>query len=542
MSTLNWLLQRRAGSIPDYAPVTYLKDDGTEDPVTCRQIAQMARRTVDQLAGAGVPAGSRILMPMLPGREFIGAFWGAIEAGMLAVPAPPPLDAGHAAWLRNIAEDCAPAVALTTLDLAPALAGASTGTRVLVADGAGPAPVAPVRGLPVDSDAAYLQYGSGTTERLRGAVITHGQVLASCTMTAEALPVRSYGSGVAGLPEWFGLGLLSQVILPVFMPYHLDVLSPLSFMAEPLRLLDEMSRREAYGTAMPASAYELVARLARAREPGSLNLAGWGLAVSGSDTADPARLREFAAALAPHGFAGGLCDVYGCAEASMICATGPGLPVVTVDYQNLVASGWLTPAPDGVEILGCGRPAPGMDVRVVAPCGPILPDGGVGEVAIGGPGVARRYWDGQARTIEVPGTRLLLTGDLGAMLAGTLYLLGRTGDVIPGADGDRHPAFLVERAAARVPGIRPGLVAAIPSGSGRAVLVAEPGPSAGGAAQIAAQLTDSVRRACRLDLEDVILVPKGTIPVTGGRKVRRGEVRAMYRNGYVGAATQLPVS
>ncbi len=91
------------------------------------------------------------------------------------------------------------------------------------------------------------------------------------------------------------------------------------------------------------------------------------------------------------------------------------------------------PDADASASVPIGRPLPGATIAIVGPDGSLVPTGVVGEITIGGPGVAQGYLDDPAQTAErfVPdpldhGNTAYRTGDAGRWQPdGTLEFLGR---------------------------------------------------------------------------------------------------------------------
>jgi acyl-CoA synthetase (AMP-forming)/AMP-acid ligase II len=88
--------------------------------------------------------------------------------------------------------------------------------------------------------------------------------------------------------------------------------------------------------------------------------------------------------------------------------------------------------PPGKRHQTVGRPLPGIEVRVLDNDGTLLPPESVGEIAIRGPGVMKRYYRQPQETENAVGEGgFLLTGDLGILdEEGYLHLVGRRKEVI----------------------------------------------------------------------------------------------------------------
>jgi acyl-CoA synthetase (AMP-forming)/AMP-acid ligase II len=84
-STFVELLRWRAQTQPDKVAYTFLVDGEREElTLTYQQLDQQARAIAVQLAGLGA-AGERALLLYPPGLDFIGAYFGCLYAGVVAV-------------------------------------------------------------------------------------------------------------------------------------------------------------------------------------------------------------------------------------------------------------------------------------------------------------------------------------------------------------------------------------------------------------------------------------------------------------------------
>jgi len=128
-----------------------------------------------------------------------------------------------------------------------------------------------------------------------------------------------------------------------------------------------------------------------------------------------------------------------------------------------------------------GRPLPNMEVRVVDAQGQPVPAGQVGELWIGGEGLARGYLHRPELTAErfvpdpfseAPQTRLYRTGDLGRLLpAGDLEFVGRADDQVK-VRGFRIECGEVEAALQAHPAVQQAVVVAREALAGDKRLVA----------------------------------------------------------------------
>jgi acyl-CoA synthetase (AMP-forming)/AMP-acid ligase II len=133
------------------------------------------------------------------------------------------------------------------------------------------------------------------------------------------------------------------------------------------------------------------------------------------------------------------------------------------------------------------------------------------------------------------------TGDLGFFHDGELFIAGRAKDILI-VDGRNHHAIDIEVTVEQVdPAVRRGHVAAFPVETGEqelAVVVVELRPDATvDPEELRTAIRAAVSDAHDIDLYDVALVTRGTIPKTSSGKLRRRICRDLYRDGELAAQT-----
>jgi fatty-acyl-CoA synthase len=319
----------------------------------------------------------------------------------------------------------------------------------------------------------------------------------------------------------------------------LCMMSTGTFIRDPGVWMRAVSAYRGTMTAGPDFAYGLAARLLALRSSG-LDLSSLRCAVSGSEAVDPATVRGFLSLGRAHGLAAGaLCPMYGLAEATLdVTVTDPGTEVacVSAERDSLDPGRTMRRADngDGRELVSCGVPLPGTEVLITDEDGQPLPEGTVGEIRVSGPGVVPGYWtaDGSPhpRPVRDPEGRLM-TGDIGFLEAGELYICGRQKDMIV-AGGRNLYAEDYEAVAEQVPGVRRGNVIAfsIP-GSERMVVVAETPMQPDRAARLGEEILAVLRQQLSYSPHEAVLVPPGTLPKTSSGKRRRQNCRELYERG-----------
>jgi acyl-CoA synthetase (AMP-forming)/AMP-acid ligase II len=314
------------------------------------------------------------------------------------------------------------------------------------------------------------------------------------------------------------------------------------FLKRPTAWLEAISEHRGTVSFAPTCAYAVCVRRVKPSQVDGLDLSSWRVAGCGAEPVRARTLRAFADRFQSAGFrAASFMPSYGLAEHSLAVALSRnGLQSDVVDGNRLVRDSRAVPVTDdasseasAVELVGCGRPFPGHEVRIVGDEGRDLPERHVGRILARGPSVMHGYFEDPLGTAEVLREGWLHTGDLGYLADGELYVCGRTKDLIIRHGRKYHPPDL-ESAITDVQGVRPSGVVVF--GINRVEEADEVVAVLEGRASLASiEFADRVRRRVRetagLELDRVIVTPLGTIPRTTSGKVRRAETRARFEAG-----------
>ncbi|MDP2811971.1 MAG: AMP-binding protein, partial [Rhodocyclaceae bacterium] len=345
---------------------------------------------------------------------------------------------------------------------------------------------------------------------------------------------------VSWLPLYHDMGLIGAWLGSLYHASPLVLMSPLDFLARPERWLWAIHRHRGTVTAAPNFAFELCLRhLDPARLQG-LDLSSWRYAANGAEPVAAETLSRFAAALAPYGFrAEALAPVYGLAECSVGLAVSPpgrGPLIDRVRREPLAAGEAVPAAADDVhalQLVACGRPLPGHEVRIVDDAGRELPQRRVGRLEFRGPSATRGYYRNEEASRRLIRDGWLDSGDLAYLADGDIVITGRIKDMIIRGGRNLYP-YELEEAVGAIPGVRRGCVAVFGvavagQGTEKLVVVAESRESDPAARD------ELVRRinALTVDLlgtppDDVVLAPPHAVLKTSSGKIRRSATRDIY--------------
>ncbi|MDD9945677.1 MAG: acyl-CoA synthetase, partial [Myxococcales bacterium] len=130
----------------------------------------------------------------------------------------------------------------------------------------------------------------------------------------------------------------------------------------------------------------------------------------------------------------------------------------------------------------------------------------------------------------------LHTGDLGYMAEGDLYVCGRLKDLIIIRGANFHPQD-IERAVARLPGIRRGNVAvfSVPEAGNETLIVVAEG-SVRDSDTLTGSIGEAVRRAVGVTPSDIVIAKLGALPKTTSGKLQRQKTKTLYQDGLLAGA------
>jgi fatty-acyl-CoA synthase len=502
------------------------------------RLQEAATAAAGVLAARGVLPGQAVglLGPNRP--EWARWAFAVWSAGAALVPLPHPVRVRDRGALAEQIASLVAAAGCLAVVAAPELADLVPPHLVIPWDRDDPGWAPAVADVAPD-DVAVIQFTSGSTAAPRGVVLTHGAVLAAVRSIGEAYRIRPKEDVYLGwLPFFHDNGLFAYVVRPVVHGCEGHLFATEDFARDPATWFRLAERAGATITSGPCSAWGAALRAAdRRREGGALSTLR--LAILAAEPIDPAVVDQLEAA---GGWLGlrpsAIGAAYGLAEATLgVTATEPG-EGLTFDRVGLagLAAGRAEPAADGPikRVPSCGRPMPGVELRIDGPDGAALDQRGVGEVLVRAPSLLTGYVGGAASPVA---GGWLHTGDRGYLAGDELYLTGRIKDLIIMLGRNYTPEDL-EWAAGRVAGVRPGRSVAFsrPGGHEEAVVVVEPRdePEEGLAERVGRAVADAVG----LRPSEVLVVPRGTVPKTTSGKLRRGALRDAYVRGeLIGAGT-----
>jgi acyl-CoA synthetase (AMP-forming)/AMP-acid ligase II len=537
-----------ARSSCDRLAFVFLADGTCESEIrwTFADVAARSAAFAANLTGRGIRPGSRVVVAVNPGLEFIAAMFGVMRLGAVAVPCFPPLRPTEVDRFRAITVDSAPDAIVIDAMYRETMEGLQQRLRPAGLDPALCYPedlaTQPVVDTPTvastPDDLALIQYTSGSTGSPKGVCLTHDNLVSNCQAILRNMGPNPDRVIMSWLPPYHDMGLMGTILLAFYYGWSLVLMSPMHFIQEPRLWLKAISDYRAISAVGPNFSLDLCVDAINAGEAAGLDLSTLTEWYCGAEPVSVDTLAQFEQAATPLGFdPRAMIPCYGMAEATLFIA------------GKRRGTRWRTehdpqPEGDGRVLVSCGEVDSGHAVRIVDPAsGLALPDGATGEIWVSGRSVAAGYYNREALTREVfharlPGDarRYLRTGDLGFIHRGELFITGRIKDLIIVNARNIYPQDVEAAVGRAAPAIRRSVAFSVPDeGSERLVVLAEAAhrdDSAGHFASIVEAIRTSVTAEFGVG-PDVHICAKRTIPTTTSGKVRRQEARRMFQSGEV---------
>jgi fatty-acyl-CoA synthase len=429
-----------------YPKHPFLKQDRLE--ISNLEFNQRVNRLANYLTGLGTTKGDRVATLMVNSCAFLEVFFACAKTGAVVVPLNFQLVAPE---LVRIAEDCSPDALIYSKRFAATaeeihaihsrirIIQYDVNDQPVAEDFSGPsalirADCEPKVASDIDlKDPLVIMYTSGTTGALKGAVLTHENILfgAIHSLTSYGLDRTCKSLVVTPL---FHVGALAASVTPVVYAGGSLVVKDFDSPSEIIHLI--MKEKINYVFAVPVM-FKMMAKAP-----------AW-------PQADFSHVNFFIAGGAPmpvdliHRFQEekGICFAQGYGMTETLRVTALDL----ADSQTKAGS-------IGKEVFH-------TLLRLVDSQGNDVPDGGIGEIIVKGPTIFAGYWKNPEATAKVLDQGWFHTGDLGRRdHEGFLYIEGRKSEVII-CSGENIYAVEVEQAIESLEQVAEAAVIGIPDAS-----------------------------------------------------------------------------
>jgi fatty-acyl-CoA synthase len=408
------LVSRAARATPDATALVFERERRSYG-----ELEERANRVAGALAERGVGAGQNVAITMRNCIEFVEAFLGIHKLGACAVPvnfrlAPAEVEyvLADSRAVATIAEG-----ALAGSDYEEALAAAPAPPEVAVDD----------------EDLAFLMYTSGTTGRPKGAMLSHQNLLVNTTNWLYEVGARPGDVWLSGLPLFHVGGL--NGLLPFLALGAPAVIEP-SGGFDPRRSIERLAASDVSMCFFVPTQWQEICSCPEVASVDAerLRVAMWGASQAPLPTLE------------------------------LLARTFPKVEIVNAFGQTEMSSNTcFLRGEDAIRKMGSvGRPALGVQARIVDEAGEDVAPGEVGEIVYRGPTVMQGYFGKPEATEKAFAGGWFHSGDLVREdEEGFIYVVDRLKDMLISGGENVYPAE-VEAVLVAHPAVAEAAVVGVP--------------------------------------------------------------------------------
>ena len=533
--------------------VTYIDGENSERRVAYGDVYTRALGILHHLQGIGARRGDKMIIFLSNNEQFLDGFWAAVCGGMVPVPLAVGISDEHRHKLLRVARKLGKPLLYTNaknLERLEALA-AQVGESALFADLKSRSflveSITDITQLgklfrPSPDDLAFIQFSSGSTSEPKGVMLTHGNLIANAQGATAVGKYNDQDVTLSWMPLTHDMGLIGFYLIQFANRAHINLMPTDLFVRRPLLWLQLASTKRVTITCSPNFGYRHFLKVLGDRRLENVDLTSIRSIYNGAEPISVELCNEFMRALAYTGLKhGAMFPVYGLAEACLAVT----FPEANADYRwirvnrhklGVGAQAELNPADsrDVLELMCVGRVVPNTELRIADDSRASLPDGHVGHILIRGASVTRGYFaDPEATALAIDAEGWVDTGDLGFMHEGSLYIAGRSKEIIF-VNGQNYYPYDLENIAQRAPGLDLNKVVAAgvakPGSQGEELVVfVLHRSSLQEFLAVAASVSRLINEHTGLEVAQVI--PTKRIPKTTSGKVQRHLLEQAYVDG-----------
>jgi acyl-CoA synthetase (AMP-forming)/AMP-acid ligase II/acyl carrier protein len=452
--------------------VTYIDGENSERRVPYGEMYTRALGILYHLQALGAQRGDKMIIFLSNNEQFLDGFWAAVCGGITPVPLAVGISDEHRHKLLRVARKLGKPLLYTdskNLERLETLAAQVGETAVFselksraflvesITDISRPGKLY----RPAPDDLAFIQFSSGSTSEPKGVMLTHGNLIANAAGATAIGKYNDQDVTLSWMPMTHDMGLIGFFLMQFANRVHIHLMPTELFVRRPLLWLQMASKKRVTITCSPNFGYRHFLKVLGERRLDGVDLSSIRQIYNGAEPISVTLCNEFMSALAYTGLKRqAMYPVYGLAEASLaVTFPEPGLDYrwVRVNRHKLGVGARieLNPADprDALELMCVGRPVPNTELRIADNSRAPLPNGDVGHILIRGASVTRGYFgDPEATALAIGADGWVDTGDLGFMHEGSLYIAGRSKEIIF-VNGQNYYPYDLENIAQRAPGL-----------------------------------------------------------------------------------------
>lgn len=438
-------IEKNCVASPQTAAITYLGSDGTDRLYTRAQFLHEVKRAAAYFSKQNFPQGSVLPIIQDPSLELWVSFYGAMAAGLIPTILSVPNFKTHIpTYNRNINELFKRYAFNFIITSEKTFQRISQGENIF-SNGIKWINTEDIQKQPyaddfriveaAADDIAFLQHSSGSTGVQKGVALTHKMVLDHVYEYAECIQATEADKIISWLPLYHDMGLIACCLLPMINGIHVLKMSSVDWVKEPLSLFKKIDEYKASLCWLPNFAYQFLAEKVEAQPDASFDLSSMRMWVNCSEPVmDKSHQYFYQKTQKFKVKQESLSACYAMAEnVYAVTQVSPGQypKVLQIDKKSTEKNSKISILKSEFSVMSSGRILKSVKLKIVDDQLQPLPEGFVGQIAINGPSRFSGYYLNENLTAKaIDGDGYFLTGDLGFIHEGEVFVTGRIKDLI----------------------------------------------------------------------------------------------------------------
>ena len=322
----------------------------------------------------------------------------------------------------------------------------------------------------IDKNSPFLlQHSSGTTGLQKAVVLSHGAITSHIQEYSSVLGISNNDKVVSWLPLYHDMGLIATFHLPLICGIPTVQIDPFQWVSMPELLIEVVSKEEGTITWLPNFAYNFMSDRIDYDDIGQYNLESLRMIINCSEPIRAESHEKFFTKFASLGLKrSSLSSCYALAEATFaVTQTLNGKEAKTLHVNRKLFSNNIVEVINPQQsaqghIRSCvssGRVLPNCQVKIIDEFNNELQEKKIGEIVIRSISLFNGYRNAPQKTNLVLRDGWFYTGDMGFLLDGECYVIGRKDNLIIVAGKNIYPED-IEDVISEVPHVIPGRVVA----------------------------------------------------------------------------------
>jgi len=541
--TLPDLLKRVADSSNELY-IGYVSDKGDILKQSYSNLYAEATRIASGLFSLGLKQGDTLIIATRTNQETLELLWGCFLMGVVPTVLQPPLTfSGYNPAVEKILQ-VSRQLGEPYLFLSPETgdAGKELTRKVcyrnqLDCSGSYPVPVLKPH------DLAFIQFSSGSTGDPKGIMLTHYNLMVNLDAIRIGLDLHFPDHVGNWMPLFHDMGLIGYHLTPMYCitrQFHLDTID---FIMKPGLWMDLMGKHQIAISGVTNFALALVLRyLKRGKPVSDWDFSTMKALLNGAEPISVKIMSEFVSAVEQYRFRPeAMMPVYGMAEATLAISFTPLMKPSVIgafsadllDRENKAVQ--VSPEDTGARVLsGVGVALNDVEIRIVDGQGNVVNEGICGNIQLRGDGITKGYFQRPDATADAFDGPWLKTGDVGFFFGKTLFISGRSKDIIF-KNGRNYFANDLEEIACTLDEFTHGKICFAAhtdktTGSDKVVAFAAGIPETK-SRELFTKLRNRLRSHLGITVDELVLIKSNEIPKTSSGKLQRYKLMQRYLGG-----------